>query len=266
MRSDSDSDLTLYFHSMSLRPVPGKQFHDDVLSYSLRKTIDVITDLYIRNFFPKGSIVWVNGDMPEVGMWALTDKSSHIRTYSSPRPGWCRVTRTNVRFAQRAQDTGGKAVKTFTLNDNDMLDIPHSTIVVSYVSKDKPLKFQVDGTTKQSRNGVLRWDPFTVIDLPNHEAKGEVTTNHLELADAHQHGFELMTLGCSHERTEFAYNNYDTFKLELKDNVLRGISDESSKTSRAVDILINKISDGMHKRIVETGDETDFNTYDEYDD
>lgn len=261
MTNPAASDLTLYYHSMSLRPVPGKQFHDDVLSYSLRKTIDEITELYIRDFFPKGSIVWVNGDMPEAGMHALTDKSSHIRTYSTPRAGWCRITRTSVRFAARAQDTGSKAVKSFALTDHDMFDIPHSTIVVSYVSKDKPLQFQVDGTTKQSRNGVLRWDPFTVIDLPNHKARGEVTENHLELADAHRRGFELMTLGCSDERREFAYNNYDTFKLELKDNVLRGMADESSKTTRAVDLLINKISDGMHKRIMETGDSTDFADY-----
>lgn len=139
-----------------------------------------------------------------------------------------------------------------------MLEVPHSTILVNYVAKDTPLQFQVDGNVKKSVNGVVEWEPFTVIDLPRHTANDRVTNNRLELADAHQRGFELMTLGCSDERTEFAHANYDTFRLGLKDKLLRGISDESSKTNKAVDILINKISDGMHKRILETGEEFDY--------
>lgn len=263
MLDHSDYDLTLYFHSEALRPSPGKQFHDDVLSYSLRQSIDTITSLYVKGFFPKGSIVWINGDMPNAGMWALTDKSSHIRTYTTPRPGWCRITRTNVRFGPTSRDTGSRAAKVFDLTAHDMLEVPHSTILVNYVAKDTPLQFQVDSNVKKSVNGVVEWEPFTVIDLPRHKANDRVTGNRLELADAHQRGFELMTLGCSDERTEFAHANYDTFRLGLKDKLLRGISDESSKTNRAVDILINKISDGMHQRIIETGIEFNYDEGDE---
>lgn len=253
MSDTTNEGLTLYFHSSAITPQPGDTFHDDVISYSLRKTIDNIADLYLRGFFPLGSIIWVNGDMPEAGIWALTDKSSHVRIYTTPRAGWCRVTRSSVRFAPTAAETTKDPAKTLTLPDLDPLINTTSSIVVSYVSKERPLQFIVESKIRKAKNGVIHYDPFTIIDMPNHTSASRVTNNRLEVSDAHQNGFKLMTMGCSEERTRFVHENYDTFRITLKDSWLKGMSGEASKTQKAMNLLLCKISDGMHRKIVEDG-------------
>ena len=62
-----------------------------------------------------------------------------------------------------------------------------------------------------------------------------------------------MTMGCSEERASFVHENYDTFRITLKDAWLKGMSGEASKTQKAMNLLLCQISDGMHRKIVEGG-------------
>ena len=245
--NEESRGITIYFHSVAIAPAPKDSFHDDVLSFTLRKRIDDIMELYVRGFFPNGSIIWINGDMPELGFWALTNKSSHIRTFFTPRALWCSMSHTAVKLATAANKVSTQPVKIFTAAGENGMDIANSTIVCSYPDRNGKMFFKVGAQSRRPIDGIIEWEPFTIIDLPNYKSDPHVTTNQLEIADAHQHGFELMTYGATEERIAYAHQNYDAFKLTLKENILRGISNESSNTNKAVEILIKKISNEMYQ-------------------
>lgn len=182
---------------------------------SLSTAIHNIGDLYLDGFLPTDATVWLNADYPDIGMWVLTDRSTHIRRYQTPRPGWVRINTTQCRFAPTCDGTQHSPVATFTLGDIPFIGEPSSTIVVSHTDTRSRIKVVASTQIAHYTGGEYSYGPYTVVDLPNYVRPERATTASLTIARAMVNGCALMTYGLDEPTQQFVGDNIDAFSFEL---------------------------------------------------
>lgn len=185
---------------------------------SLSAAIHDIGDLYLDGYLTPDATVWVNADFPDIGMWVLTDRSTHIRRYTTPKPGWVRIDNSQCRFAPTCDGTRHEPVATFTLGDIPFVGDPSSTIVVSHTDPKARVRVVAGSRIAHYTGGEFRFGPYTVVDLINYTRPEKATTSTLAAAQAMVNGSALMGYGLDTLTQQFIGDNIDSFSFELTDN------------------------------------------------
>lgn len=235
--------MKLYIHS-SIMGLGGVHADNrDIVVEGLTSSLSTIANLWHMKYLPSDASVWVNGDHPQLGMWVLADTSSHVRVHRSVEAGWARINRSSVRFARSAESTVSRPLATYSLAETDIgVSDPNMTILVSHSQTDKRLQLLANSKIAHPVNGVVRFDPFTVVDLNHYTAPEHATTNPVLAADAMVNGVKLMTYGADPDRVQMVKDNIESFVFDVDDKLSERIYGASQQTTKTAQHIIVQIA------------------------
>lgn len=224
--------MKVYGYSHRLRPANAYRSEDEInnLNVTAAPLILGIAKMWRKGFLPDDATVWINADMPELGMWVLAEESTHVYYHESIIAGWARITRTSVRLGTTWKNTVNRPIKEFRVGDTGLADI-HSTVVLNHnsaTSSPDRVQFVANSDIAKPVNAKVRFDPFTVVDLNYHTGPEKASTNPLVRADALLNGTRLMTYGADEDRVALVHDNVEAFCSEINPEEL----DKASQVNR----------------------------------
>lgn len=182
-----------------------------VLSESLHRVVA----MHLKGYLPFDATVWINSDLPELGMWVLAEKSTHVRMLRSAYPGWVRLTRTAAKYARTSDLSTESPEVTYSIGNIPGFDEKHSTIVIEHPDPDATVRIIANSVHVPDHDGQYTFDPFTVIDLNHYTAPKSATRNPVQHAHAMINGVALLTHGYSEARKQFVNDNIDQYAIEF---------------------------------------------------
>lgn len=245
--------MRIYFHSSIIGVGKIDENSSDVTVAGLSDALTAIADLWHLRYLPSDATVWINGDHPELGVWVLTDRSTHVRIHRSISAGWARMTRSSVKFARTSEAAHTRPLATYTLDDLDLVghDVK-STILVLHSEHSKRVQFIANSKVAYPVNGTVTFDPFTVVDLQNFTPPEHASTNPVVAADAMINGVSLMTYGAAPERAALVRDNIEAFQFDIDDSLSKNIHGQSEKISKTARHVILKITDQLTRNVHES--------------
>ena len=204
-----------------------------------------ISHLYRIGFLTDDSTVWINADAPENGMWTLTDKSTFVKMFRTVYPGWVRLTRSQARWGRTARETtSSDSTHILDMREINGDEDPNATIIVVHRDKNAHVGVLADGERHHLRNGMYRFDPFTLIDINSYEREESRTPSPYMAAHAMLNGAAIMS-STSLDGGEFIHENMDLFKTDFGEAHIKFLDQQWNRIeeyARAqTDILVNKI-------------------------
>lgn len=182
-----------------------------------------VSKMYSTGFLPPDATVWASSTDHSLSMWVLAEESTHVRVYDTINAGWARITRSSVRFGPSLDSTTRDPLKTFTLDGVPCVtdDHPSSTILVYHAQPDKRVEYVANSKIVRGvRDGRLRFDPFTVVDMRNYKAPKAATTDPVQHAHAVLNGVAVMTQGTDPDVAQFVRENMEAFAVPLDERAL----------------------------------------------
>lgn len=247
--------MKLYIHS-SIMGLGGVHADNrDIVVEGLTSSLSDIAGLWHLKYLPSDATVWINGDHPHLGMWVLSDDSSHVRVRRSVEAGWARINRSSVRFARSAEATVNRPLATYSLDEIDIgVSDPNMTIVVSHSQSEKRLQLVANSKIAYPVNGTVRFDPFTVVDLNHYDPPEKSTTNPVLAADAMVNGVKLMTYGAEPDRVQMVKDNIEAFAFDVDDKLSERIHGANQKTMQTAQHIIVQIAQKLGSALTPDGD------------
>lgn len=216
-----------------------------------RRCVRMYIDQVIRlsspgsRYLPDDATIWATTRDRSLGMWVLSDISTHIRVHSTIDAGVCVINRSRVSVGRTVRDAAGDNAATFRtlqLPPTQGKD-PVSTILLDHGQAGKHVNFRANSMSAVARNGVCTFDPFRVVDLPNYTVPDNATTNAFQVSHAVINGTGLMTQGLTDEASSFVQNNPDQFLINL--------SPERIRKLRGIESTLDKIADHYCREIID---------------
>lgn len=208
-----------------------------------------ITELYRSGFLTKDATVWMNADAPEAGMWALTYRSSYVFVNETVRAGWYRLTRTNVRWARTLNDTSRNGDTVLDIRDvpTDVSTNANATIIALHRENGARVGVVADGSIQRpDSHGLIKFDPFTVIDLHTYSIPKDRKPSSFESAHAMLNGAAIMAC-TSPDNGEFIKSNMDLFKVDFGEEHLNFLDKHwaqvESYAKIQTDMLISRVKE-----------------------
>lgn len=217
---------------------------------ALSESLQRVVEMHLKGYLPFDATVWLNSDLPELGMWVLAEKSTHLRMHRSVYPGWIRLTRTAAKYARTGRLTNTSPEATYYIGNVPGFDEIHSTIVISHPDPTVTVGIIANSVHIPDHNGQYTFDPFTVIDLNHYTAPESATRNQVQQAHAMINGVALLTHGYSEGRKQFVADNIDKYAIVFGEDDIDFFRQLRSRESeyahaRAHEIL-GKITDATH--------------------
>ena len=188
---------------------------NETVTHSIADTLTKVSSLNRHGFLPMDATVWINGDYPDLGMWVLAERSSHVRVHRTITPGWVRLTRTQARIAATIDATSGAPAATYSISDVPGSDDVRSTLIIAHSSSTDKVRVVANSAVVNFEGGSYSYDPWTVVDLHAYSAPESATTNPVQCAHAMLNGVKLMTYGYSDETRQAVADNIDSFAFEF---------------------------------------------------
>ena len=215
-----------------------------------------ITDMYRMGFLTKDSKVWMNANAPEAGMWVLTDRSTFLKVYRPVYAGWIRLTRSNARWARTLNSTSRDGVPVINIQDlpTDTGDSPNITLVVAHRDPDNRVGVVADGSIQRpDKNGQMRFDPFTVVDLHTYVAPEEGKgCSAYEEAHAVINGAAIMST-TSPDGGEFVREHMDAFQVEFNDEHLDFLMKRWTEIEKYATVQSDRLIERLKKLGIDGG-------------
>jgi hypothetical protein len=180
---------------------------------ALGESLSRVVEMHLKGFLPYDSTVWINSDLPELGMWVLAEKSTHVRMHRSVYPGWFRLTRVAAKYARTSALSVTSPEATYYIGNVPGFDEVHSTIVLSHPDPDATVGIVANSNHIAGHGGTYTFDPFTVVDLNHYTAPEHATRNPVQQAHAMINGVALLTYGYSDDRKQFVSDNIDKYAI-----------------------------------------------------
>lgn len=192
-----------------------------VTEHALTQMWRDLADLKQTGFITDESTVWLNASYPELGMWVLAERSTHVRVRRATVPGWAVLMRNEVRFGNTVREAlAAKESSRYTLDEIPKLTDPtHSTIVVMHNAPNQRLGFRRNSSIVRPVDGQCSNSSFTVIDATLRQRQGIVPGKPTELQRAHAmvSGAQLLTHGMSEEGRAYVHDNLELFAAPFED-------------------------------------------------
>lgn len=211
-----------------------------------------ITDMYRMGFLNSESSVWINANVPEAGMWVLTDRSTFLKVYRPVYAGWIRLTRSSSRWAKTLNGTSQNGTPVLDLRDLPTTggDSPNATIIVAHRDPDNTVGVVADGSIQRpDKFGQVKFDPFTVIDLNKYTApEVDKARSAYNAAHAMINGASVMSVNVP-DGGEFIRDNMDAFKVEFDEQHL----DYLQKRWSEIEVYAQTQSERLIRRLKKLG-------------
>jgi hypothetical protein len=180
---------------------------------ALGESLSRVVEMHLKGFLPYDATVWINSDLPELGMWVLAEKSTHVRMHRSVYPGWFRLTRAAAKYARTSALSVTSPEATYYIGNVPGFDEAHSTIVLSHPDPKATVGIIANSSHITGHGGTYTFDPFTVVDLNHYTAPESASSNPVQRAHAMMNGVALLTYGYSEARKEFVADNIDKYAI-----------------------------------------------------
>lgn len=180
---------------------------------ALGESLSRVVEMHLKGFLPYDATVWINSDLPELGMWVLAEKSTHVRMHRSVYPGWVRLTRTAAKYARTSNLSNTAPEATYAIGNVPGFDEVHSTLVISHPDPNGMIGIVANSNHITGHNGTYTFDPFTVVDLNHYKTPEFATKNPVQQAHAMINGVALLTYGYSDERKQFVADNIEKYAI-----------------------------------------------------
>lgn len=188
---------------------------NETVTHSIADTLTKISSLNRQGFLPMDATVWINGDYPDLGMWVLAERSSHVRVHRTITPGWVRLTRTQARIAATIDATSAAPSATYSINDVPGSDDVRSTLIIAHSSSSDKVRVVANSAVVNFEGGAYSYDPWTVVDLNAYAAPENATTNPVQCAHAMLNGVKLMTFGFSDDARQMVADHIEDFSFDF---------------------------------------------------
>lgn len=182
---------------------------------ALGESLSRVVEMHLKGFLPYDATVWINSDLPELGMWVLAEKSTHVRMHRSVYPGWFRLTRTAAKYARTSALSVNQPEATYYIGNVPGFDEVHSTIVISHPDPTATVGIIANSNHITGHGGTYTFDPFTVVDLNHYTAPASASRNPVQQAHAMMNGVALLTYGYGDSRKEFVAENIDKYAVDF---------------------------------------------------
>lgn len=198
-------------------------------------------------YLPEDATVWATVHDRSLGMWVLGEKSTHVRVHSTIDSGVCNINRSRVSFGATTRDAGREDAVNYRMPNLPQSGgkEPMSTILVDHGQPTNRVLFRAGSESVPAHNGVCKYDPFTVVDLPAYTPPDNATTRLGRTSDAMTNGINLMVQGLSAERAEYVRDNVENYLIDPH-------VDRTRKADEILDISAAKQCRDIIKRIGES--------------
>lgn len=185
---------------------------------ALGESLSRVVEMHLKGFLPYDSTVWINSDLPELGMWVLAEKSTHVRMHRSVYPGWFRLTRVAAKYARTSALSVTSPEATYYIGNVPGFDEVHSTIVLSHPDPDATVGIIANSNHIAGHGGTYTFDPFTVVDLNHYTPPERASTNPVQQAHAMMNGVALLAYGYADNRKQFLNDNIDKYAITFSED------------------------------------------------
>lgn len=211
-------------------------------------------ELYRHGILSDTSTVWVNAESPDVGFWALTDRSQYIHLHRVSEPGYARLTKGRIRWAPSYNDTTSRPL--LDLDASVLTKNPDAAVTLVVKHRDRRSSVTVINDKKlELTDGQCTLNNLTVIDLGSYVAPvaGHAAPPVFEQNDAQYQGSNHLLLRLNTANAELVRKHLDLFAFDISAEQLQSINTHLDVVDRYAGTFADALFQRLQASLIPSG-------------